>query len=273
MASGRAAKQKPMVFKPSPGAGPTPWASKILNMNQVLLFNTYGREATIHRDMMVSGAPVPSSWRHFRQFMLEVGPAPEGDDVVLAVLDESDKVYNPGRVRWAKPTEPRILYWKKDGSQGAWNRERPNARSAEDELLSRLSRLDGSGEEEDSVERWMPKDPEKQASFNKTFRMWQAHVKPAYKGSARPAFLFLYTALFVLTEARAELIAAGLWTSDSSRADELHAHPAWRTYCDQLRRAEAALSSLPEFQGYSPHSQLDALRTEVVRSELQFRTG
>ncbi len=254
-------------------SGPPPWRGKINAMTQVQLFNTYGREAAMHRDLMVSGAPAPSSWRNFRQFMLDVGPCPEGDGYVLAVMDETDKVYNPGRVRWNKIDDPLVLFWKKDGSQGAWNRERKSARNLEDELMAQLADMEEMAEQEDRVDEWMPQDPEKQASFNKTFRMWHAHVKPQFLGSARPAFLFLYTALFVLKESRDELKAAGLWSSDASRLEALHAHPVWHRYCDHLRRAEAALASLPEFRGYSPHAQLDELLADVVKTEQQFRAG
>ncbi len=268
-----AAKPKASIARALKSAGPPPWRAKINGMTQVQLFNTYGREAAVHRDLMVSGAPAPSTWRNFRQFMLDVGPAPEGDNWILAVNDDTDKVYNPGRVRWTKSDDPLVLYWRKEGSQGAWNRERKNARSVEDQLLSQLSHMDDVPEEDDRVDEWMPQDPEKQASFNKTFRLWHAHVKPAFIGSARPAFLFLYTALFVLKESRDELKALGLWTNDASRADALHAHPTWHRYCDHLRRAEAALASLPEFRQYSPHAQLDEMLADVVRTEQQFRAG
>lgn len=250
-----------------------PWYGKVSAMTQVQLFKDYGREAAVHRDLMVSAAPVPSSWRNFRQFMLDAGPAPEGDGWILAVFDDTDKVYDPGRVRWTKMNDPLVLYWRKEGAQGAWNRERRTAKSIEDQLLSQLSHLDNEPGKGDRVDEWMPQDPDKQASFNKAFRLWHAHVKPNFIGSARPAFLFLYTALFVLVESRDELKAAGLWTNDPARADALHAHPAWNRYCDHLRRAEAALASLPEFGSYSLHTQLDDMLAVVVATEQQFRTG
>ncbi len=125
---------------------------------------------------------------------------------------------------------------------------------------------------EDEANKWAPSNPERWAEFTNTFRRWHSLVRPAYRGSARPAFLYLYTALAMAIEAREELKGAGLW-GKKDLAAEMNCHPAWQGYCDHLERAEMALGSLPELLRYSPHTQLDQLYEEVVRTERQFRKG
>lgn len=252
---------------------PPPWLKKIKDMNQPTLFATYGREAVVHRDLIVGRAPVPSTWRSFRQFMLDVGPAPEGDNWILSLVDDSHRGYEPGKVRWAKAADPLAFYWKKDpgGVQGEWNRS-PIVEDPAEPVLQAGPEVD-----EESlfighlVEQWLPADPEKRAAFKQAFHFWRMQVKPAHRAAAKPAFLFLYSTCLVLKDLRNQLITAGLWDAHTARQDERDRHPAWGRYCEHLMRAEAALSSLPEFNGYSLYSDLDKLIDRLMRTERKYR--
>lgn len=252
---------------------PPPWLRKIKDMNQPALFATYDREAMMHRDLIVSRAPLPSTWRSFRQFMLDVGPAPEGEDWVLSLVDDSCKAYEPGKVRWAKAADPLAYYWKKDPGdiQGEWNRL-PIVEDRAESLLN-----GGPDVDEDAlfaghaIEQWLPPDPDKRAAFKKAFGFWRQQVKPAHRAAAKPAFLFLYSTCLLLQDLRNQLKAAGLWDAHTARQQERDRHPAWGRYCEHLMRAEAALSSLPELTGYSLYSDLDKLIERLVRTERKYR--
>src|SRR5579884_3791245 len=78
-------------------AGPSPgWAKRIREMPQQQLFSQYTREAKIHRELIIARAPMASSWRQFRQFMIDVGACPQGEGWVLSVKDDRRRVYEPG---------------------------------------------------------------------------------------------------------------------------------------------------------------------------------
>lgn len=252
---------------------PPPWLKKIKDMNQPALFSTYGREAMVHRDLIVSRAPMPSTWRSFRQFMLDVGPAPEGDGWILSLVDDSQRGYEPGKVRWAKAADPLAFYWRKEPGdlQGEWNRS-PHS----DDAVEPIAPVGPEVDEEtlfhgNGVEQWLPPDPDKRAAFKQAFRFWRSQVKPAHRAAAKPAFLFLYSTCLLLKDLRNELIAAGLWDAHTARQQERDRHPAWGKYCEHLMRAESALITLPEFGGYSLYSDLDKLIERLVKTEHKYR--
>ncbi len=289
-----AAQARPQTQTPSGGppkasiagainAGkPPPWVRQIKDMHQGGLFTAFAREAVVHRDLIVSRAPVPSTWRSFRQFMLDIGPAPEGDGWVLSLKDESAHAYEPGNTRWAQAADPLAFFWRKEpgGVQGEWNRaprlEAPA--SASGSTGPPVSAAAANEAEEaafyagSAVQGWLPADAERQAAFKRAFRMWRSQVKPSHRASAKPAFLFLYSTALLLKDLRGELMAAGLWDAHTARQKERDKHPAWGRYCEHLMRAEAALSSLPELNGYSLYSDLDKLIERLVRTEQKYRS-
>jgi len=227
----------------------------------------------VHRDLIVSRAPLPSTWRSFRQFMLDVGPAPEGDGWILSLIDDTHRAYEPGKVRWKKAADPLAFYWKKEPGdvQGEWNRM-PIVEDRAEVVLDAGPEVD----EESlfighAVEQWLPADPEKRAGFKRAFKFWRFQVKPAHRAAAKPAFLFLYSPCLLLKDLRNELVAAGLWDAHTARQQERDRHPAWGRYCEHLMRAEAALSTLPEFSGYSLYSDLDKLIERLVKTERKYR--
>jgi hypothetical protein len=270
-------KSGPSIASVLRSLGPPPWAPRINALNQIQLFNEFPREAQIQRDLIVSGAPVPSSWRQFRQFLYDVGPAPiEGGPYILAMIEGAGRLYERGKVRWASPSEPDVFYWRKaeDSSQGGWNRAPPTPRTAQDsiaDLLGEMPALQDDPANEAIVNEWLPDDPEKRAVFHESFQLWRSILPPRNRRKARPAFLFLYITLEVMKEARDELAAAGLWSDTPDTQSDCFNHPAWKRYMDQLGRAQTALAFLPEFGGYSLFSQLDVLYEQVVRYEQQMR--
>ncbi len=182
------------------------------------------------------------------------------------------------KVEWRKAADPNAFYWRKDpggSGQADWNRPgrvaaqpnqpaKPETQVAPDEAA--LFSAPG-------VDQWMPSDPAKREAFKKAFRAWRSQVKPAFRGSALPAFLFLYSTAFLLQELRNELDAAGLWNMHTARQEERDNHPAWTKYCDHLGRAQVALATLPALQDYSLFTDLDKLIERLIFSEKRFRNG
>jgi hypothetical protein len=272
-------KSGPSIASVLRSLGPPSWAPRINALNQIQLFNEFPHEAQIQRDLIVSGAPVPTTWRQFRQFLYDVGPCPaEGGPWILAMIDDnSGRLYERGKVRWANPNEPDVFYWRKaeDSSQGGWNRPPPNRQAQAEEsiaaLLGEMPDLPEDTTAQEMVNEWLPDDEEKRQIFQDSFRLWRSILPPRNRRRARPQFLFLYITLEVMKEAREELLAAGLWSDIPDTQSDAFNHPAWKRYMDQLAKAQMALAFLPEFSGYSLFSQLDVLHEQVVRSEQQLR--
>ena len=156
--------------------GAPPWAKKINGLTQERLLKVYPREARIHRDLIRSGAPAPSSWRNFRQFMYDVGPCPEGEDYVLAVTNDTLRVYDRGKVAWTKADTPGVYYWVavEGSSTGHWNRAARHVDFARDPLGDLLRPPSDMGELGEA-NSWAPTDPRKLAAFTDTFKQWQHH--------------------------------------------------------------------------------------------------
>ena len=255
--------------------GPPPWARQVNGLTQTQLVATFAREAALHQDLIMSGAPAPATWRNFRQFMYDVGPCPPGEGYILAVTDDMSRTYDPGKVAWKMADEPGVYYWKtvEGSAAGHWNRPTRQPKAAHDPLADLLRMApDGGWTPSEESKVWAPTDPKKLAAFTETFNQWRAMVRPEYRGSARAAFLYLYSALITARESRDILKSLELWDRPDA-VEEMHAHREWRRYCDQLKRAEMALSEMPEFAKFSPQTQLDQLFIEVESAERRFRGG
>jgi hypothetical protein len=138
-----------------------------------------------------------------------------------------------------------------------------------DELVKRAASADEVINEKAD---WLPPEPERRKNFLQAFRLWHLQVQPNFSRAATPAFLFLYSALQVMREARDQLIAEDLWNPLGDKATRARdAHPAWNRYCDFMSRAQVALLEIPIYATYSLLSDLDALHDRVVAAERRFR--
>jgi hypothetical protein len=121
---------------------------------------------------------------------------------------------------------------------------------------------------------WLPEEPERKSAFLQVFRYWHAQVRPEQAHKARPAFLFLVTAVPVMVEARDTLAALDLWEphGDQSR-QRRDQHAAWKKYCEFLPRAQQALQELDDYRHLSLLTALDDLDARLTRAEKAFRVG
>lgn len=138
-----------------------------------------------------------------------------------------------------------------------------------DELVKRAASADEVINEKAD---WLPPEPERRKNFLQAFRLWHLQVQPSFSRAATPAFLYLYSALQVMREARDQLISEDLWNPLGDKATRARdAHPAWNRYCDFMSRAQVALLEIPIYATYSLLSDLDALHDRVVAAERRFR--
>jgi hypothetical protein len=126
----------------------------------------------------------------------------------------------------------------------------------------------------DDTASWLPDEPDRRAAFLQVFRYWHGQVRPEYAHKARPAFLFLVTALPVMVKARDDLKALNLWEPPGDQSRQARdVHPAWKKYCEFLPRAAQALQELDDYRHLSLLSALDDLNGRVSKAEKRFREG
>ena len=121
---------------------------------------------------------------------------------------------------------------------------------------------------------WLPPEAERKVAFLQVFRYWHGQVRPEYAHKARPAFLFLVTALPVMVKARDTLQALNLWEPPGEHSRQARdTHSAWKKYCEFLPRATQALQELDDYRHLSLLTALDDLNTRVIKAEKKFREG
>jgi hypothetical protein len=121
---------------------------------------------------------------------------------------------------------------------------------------------------------WLPEEASRREAFLNIFRYWHAKVRPEYAHKARPAFLFLVTALPVMVQARDHLQSLNLWEPPGEQSRQARdVHPAWRKYCEFLPRATQALQELDDYRHLSLLLALDDLVGRVSKAEKKFREG
>jgi hypothetical protein len=126
----------------------------------------------------------------------------------------------------------------------------------------------------DETVPWLPDEADRKAAFLQVYRYWHAQVRPEYAHKARPAFLFLVTALPVMVKARDTLKALNLWEPPGEHSRQARdVHPAWRKYCEFLPRATQALQELDDYRHLSLLTALDDLNGRVTKAEKKFREG
>jgi hypothetical protein len=126
----------------------------------------------------------------------------------------------------------------------------------------------------DEAAPWLPDEADRKTAFLQVFRYWHAQVRPEFAHKARPAFLFLVTALPVMVKARDTLVAKDLWEphGDQSR-EKRDQHPSWKKYCEFLPRAQQALQELDDYRHLSLLTALDDLNGRITKAEKRFREG
>jgi len=126
----------------------------------------------------------------------------------------------------------------------------------------------------DAAAPWLPDEEDRKIAFLQVFRYWHAQVRPEYAHKAKPAFLFLVTALPVMVKARDTLEAQNLWEPPGEHSRQLRdQHSSWKKYCEFLPRATQALQELDDYRHLSLLTALDDLNGRITKAEKKFREG
>jgi hypothetical protein len=270
------------------------WAKSIAAMPATDLIKTYRNEAQAHRSMVLHrGFSVSPRWKDFRLFLADVGPMPAG--AILVFTDPKDLNYGPGKTRWGSADEQLVLPQRDPKLQPskarpAWAQADAEAKPTAEQGLAAAAKRHGISMEAlaagakgpapvqaadliDENAHWLPPEADRRNAFLKAYAVWHSRVLPNFSRSARPSFLYLYTALPVLRDCRETLKGLDLWEpltdSQNKRREE---HAAWKRYCDFLPKVQAALVELDRYNGYSLYTQLDEILAAVLKDEERFRT-
>ncbi|MGA0600891.1 hypothetical protein ACO2Q3_09325 [Caulobacter sp. KR2-114] len=275
------------------------WRREIVRMDPRDLMVRYRREADTHRSIMLRrGVGVSSEWKTFKQFLIDVGPCPSPDHLLLPIY-ENERSYGPGKVRWApKGTKPKPAPARPptaaNGGYGQWTSlsgDTVSVTSLTDTLKTPLQPIlmamnqgataDAVAGEVKNADRmvnqkaiWLPADEKRRETFFMAFRAWRLAVRPEVQQHATPAFLFLYTCLPVMRDSRDELMRIDLWKPlTHSKWSAREAHVAWKRYCEMMPRAQVALSEVKAYASFSLESELDVLCARIVEAEKRMRIG
>ena len=276
---------------------PPGWRRRVETAQLRDLMTEYRREADTHRSIMLRrGTGVAAEWKNFKQFLLDVGPCPSPDHLLLAVYDREHS-FGPGKVHWApRGTKPKPAPARapdaRNGGYGQWatlSGETVSYTALSDTLATPLQPIlralnDGSTPDKvagevklaDSMMNakaiWLPPDPKRREIFFMAFRAWRLAIRPELQSHATPAFLFLYTALPVMRDARDELTRMDLWKPlTHSKWSAREAHIAWKRYCEMMPRAQVALSEVKAYASFSLESELDVLCARILEAEKRLR--
>jgi len=275
------------------------WRREIVRTDPRELMTRYPREADTHRSIMLRrGVGVSSEWKTFKQFLIDVGPCPSTEHLLLPIY-ENERSYGPGKVRWApKGTKPKPAPARPptatNGGYGQWTSlsgDTVSVTSLTDTLKTPLQPIlaamnngasaDAVAGEVKTADRmvnqkaiWLPADEKRRETFFMAFRAWRLAVRPEVQQHATPAFLFLYTCLPVMRDSRDELMRVELWKPlTHSKWSAREAHVAWKRYCEMMPRAQVALSEVKAYASYSLESELDVLCTRIIEAEKRMRSA
>jgi hypothetical protein len=271
-------------------------------LDQKLLMAKYRHEAAEHRRILFGrGSGMDASWRNFRQFLADMGPAPDAEHLVTRVTP-GDLTYAPGKCAWihrdrqpvltAAPPEPAPAktygLWAQVGGQPVeyaslakrlgvpFEAMAVALRSGQspEELVQQATVADQLVNADRASAAWLPPERERRDAFFTAYRMWHMQVHPRYAAAATPAFLYLYSALPGMKKVRDSLIALNLWNPPTEQGrQERSAHDLWRRYCDSMLRVEGARAEFAIYKQYSLTDELDELWSRVHQAEERFRSG
>ena len=271
-------------------------------MDQRLLMAKYRHEAAEHRRILFGrGSGMDPSWRNFRQFLADMGPAPD-DQHVVARVTPGDLTYGPGKCAWlhrdrqpalsapvqAEPAPARTMgLWASVGGQPVEYGALAKRLGVPFEAMTVALRTGQSPEDlvqqasvadtlvaSAGAEAWLPPERERRKAFFTAYRMWHMQVHPRFATAATPAFLYLYSALPGMTKIRDSLVALNLWNPPTEqRRQQRNAHDLWRRYCDSMIRVEAARAEFAIYRQYSLTDEIDDLWARVRQAEARFRAG
>jgi hypothetical protein len=267
--------------------------------SQLALHQQYKHEAAEHRRILFErGSGLSPSWKDFRVFLQDLGPAPSNDHLATRLM-AGDLTYAPGRVAWIhrsyqrQPVNPLAKFTPKSGdSYSQWIEVQGTLIEFTDlarvlgvpfEAMAVALRSGVTPEQlvqQSSIAETLSQAPspwlsdERRDAFMVGYRMWHMQIQPQYAAEASPSFLFIFGALPNMMRIKQQLIEIGLWDPPTDRGKEQRReHDLWRRYCENMARIESARADIAPLRQYSLNSQLEEMWEHVKKLEARFRTG
>jgi len=257
----------------------------------------YPHEAAEHRRILFArGSGMCPTWKTFRQFLADLGPAPSPQHLATRLV-AGDLTYAAGKVAWMhRDHQPRLndrwsLIEPNAGGKGervALLRGRPieysvlashlgvpvdtmavalRNRPTADEMVEQAQVAEALAEQDAP---WLAED--RRDAFMTAYRMWHLQVQPRFAATATPAFLYLFSALPGMIKSRDELVAVSLWNPPTEPGKlERAAHPQWRRYRETVPRIEAARQDFSIYRQYCLWTEIDAFWSRIKTAEERFR--
>ena len=263
------------------------------------LFQEYKHEAAEHRRILFErGSGLSPSWKDFRVFLQDLGPAPSNEHLATRLM-AGDLTYAPGRVAWIHksvqqaPVNPLAKFNPKSGDSHSQWLEVQGVQIEFTDLAKVLGVPFGamavalrSGVTPDqlvqqaSIAETLTQAPspwlsdERRDSFMVGYRMWHMQIVPHYASEASPGFLFMFGSLPNMLKIKQQLIEIGLWDPPTQKGKEQRqGHDLWRRYCENMARIESARVEIPSLRQYSLGTQIEEMWEHVMKLERRFRTG
>ena len=263
------------------------------------LFEDHKHEAAEHRRILFErGSGLSPSWKDFRSFLHDLGPAPSGEHLATRLM-AGDLTYGPGRVAWmhrsfrGTPVNPLSRIPPKSGEsysqwvtvQGVQIEFTDLARAlgvpfeavavalrnnvSPDQLIQQASIAETLCQ---APSPWM--SDERRDQFMIGYRMWHMQIQGTYAAEAGPAFLFIFGSLPNLIKLKQQLIEIGLWDPPTDKGkEERRNHDFWRRYCENMARIESARAEIGPLKQYSLSTQIEEMWEHVKKLERRYRTG
>jgi hypothetical protein len=263
------------------------------------LFQEYKHEAAEHRRILFErGSGLSPSWKDFRVFLQDLGPAPSNEHLATRLM-AGDLTYAPGRVAWIHksfqraPVNPLAKIPVKTG-EGYSQWLEVQGRTIEFTDLARALGVPfeamavalRSGVTPDqlvqqsSVAETLSQAPspwlsdERRDAFMVGYRMWHMQIQPHYASEGTPSFLFIFGALPNMLKIKQQLIEIGLWDPPTQKGkEERQNHDLWRRYCENMARIESARVDISALRQYSLATQIEEMWEHVKKLERRFRTN
>ena len=263
------------------------------------LYQEHKHEAAEHRRILFErGSGLSPSWKDFRNFLHDLGPAPSGEHLATRLM-AGDLTYAPGRVAWIHrsfrraPVNPLARITPKSGESHSQWLEVQGVQIEFTDLAKVLGVPFGamavalrSGMTPDqlvqqaSVAETLSQAPspwmsdERRDSFMVGYRMWHMQILPHFASEAAPGFLFIFGALPNMLKIRQQLIEIDLWDPPTQKGkDQRQNHDLWRRYCENMARIESARVDIAPLRQYSLATQLEEMGEHVKKLERRFRTN
>jgi hypothetical protein len=272
-------------------------AAEVNSMDQEGLMAKYRHEASEHRRMLFErGSGLHPTWKSFRRFLTDLGPAPSQDHLATR-LAARDLTYGPGRVAWMHrhkqptPVDP-LAALEPPTSEGHSQWLMIDGKPIEYTALANLLGVSFEAMAIALRNKISPEMMVQQASIAKTlcqadtpflpakrreaflaaYRMWHMQIRPIHAASATPAFLFIYSALPGMLKLKEALVDLDLWDPPTLKGKtDRRDHDLWRRYCEIMVRVESARIECPISGDYSLTSQLPQMWDRFRTTEERFR--